>query len=105
MRLADLLRRKADRLGEGAGPKVPRRQHAKAIERQQIGRGAQLTVLGGRGTERPFRQGLAVFSQLARVCPLAPHGSAHGNRLQVLAAKHRAAPSAPGVAPVVRIVA
>ena len=99
---ADLLRRDAGGPVERAALKVARRQRAEAIERQQIGRGPELAVLGGRRTERPFRQVLAVLGQLARVRPLAALGAAHGDRLDVLAAQHGAAPAAAGVAAVVR---
>ena len=51
---ADLLGRDAGGPFERAALKVARRQRAEAIERQQIGRGPELAVFGGGGTERPF---------------------------------------------------
>ena len=102
VRLPDLLGRDADGFIERARLKVAGRQDAQAIERQQVGGGAQLAVFRGGGTERPFRQRLAVFGELARMRPLAPLRAADGNRLQVLAAEHRAAAAAAGMASVVR---
>ena len=102
VRGAELLRRDAGGPFERAALEVARRQRAEAIERQQVGRGAQLAVLGGCGTERPFRQVPAVLGQLARVRPLAALRAAHGDGLDVLAAQHGPAPAAAGVATVVR---
>ena len=82
--------------------KVARRQRAEAVEREQIGRGAELAVLRGGRTERAFRQVAAERGELARVRPLAPLRAAHGDRLDVLGAEHRAAAAAAGVAAVVR---
>ena len=99
---AQLLGREARRLLERAALKVARRQRAEAVERQQVGRRAQLAVLRRRRAERPLRQVAAERGQLARVRPLAALRAAHGDRLDVLAAEHRAAAAAAGVAAVVR---
>src|SRR5262249_37664456 len=58
---ADGFRRNATRAFESAALKVARRQGAETIERQQVGCSAKLAILGGRGTERPLRQVLAVL--------------------------------------------
>ena len=87
---------------ERAALEVARRQRAEAVERQQVGRGAELAVLRRRRTERPLRQVAAERGQLARVRPLAALRAAHGDRLDVLAAQHGAAAAAAGVAAVVR---
>src|SRR5207302_9996398 len=47
--------RKLLRFGEGALLEVTRRQRGQAVERQQIGDGAQLAILGGGGAERALR--------------------------------------------------
>src|SRR5207244_11447251 len=59
-------------------------------------------VLRGRGTEGSLRQVAAQFGELLRVGQIASMRSAHGNSLDVLAAKHRAAAAASGMPPVVR---
>ena len=62
----------------------------------------ELAVLRRRRAERPLRQIAAERGQLARVRPLAALRPAHGDRLDVLAAQHRAAAAAAGVPAVVR---
>ncbi len=54
---AELLGRNVGGALERAALEVAGRQRAEAIERQQIGRGAKLAVLGGRRTERPSSTG------------------------------------------------
>ena len=63
--------RDSRRLLERAALEVARRQGAEAIERQQIGGGAELAVLRRRRSERPLRQVPAHRRQLARMRPLA----------------------------------
>src|SRR5262245_11566803 len=102
LRSAQLLRRQEVGVFERAALEIARRERRKAVERQEIGGGAQLTVLRGRGAEGSLGEVAAQFRQPLRVGPLAVLRPPNGDGLEALAAKEGAAAAPPRMASVVR---
>ena len=98
----ELLRREFGRVLEGAALEIPGRQRAEAVECEKVRRGSKLAVLRGGRSEGSLRQVTAQLGQLGRPGPIAALRSTDGNGFEVLAAEHRSAAAAAGVAAVVR---
>src|SRR5688500_2973969 len=99
---AQFFRRQGGGPLERAALEVARRQRAEAIERQHVGRGAELAVLRRGRTKGALGQIAAQLGDAGWIGPLDALLAAYRDRLDVLAAKDGAAAAAAGVSAVVR---